>query len=384
MSKKHLLIDSGWLKYACYWASQRQLKSVDYLQLAKHPKVFETMYDCVARMLALKIRNAVGLIGQLDAVHICLDDGYSWRAGLTMPKTPVQGDSGIVYKSHRNDPMDKEMIFAKARLNKWYLEVIKIISDFNGFNVHELLHVEADDILTILSKHLSDQGDICITASHDYDNTQSAYSNPDTEGIVINCYIGQFGNPDKLFIDHWTNSKLSETSIFGNSLVNKLGPQSMTLPQYANVLAKQYMLFEKIMRGDDSDGISPLMIRITNDKNGKPREYALAPKAIPGIIQGIGERNGLGYLAYETLYDTDEMQIVINEVHNQVHKHKLDIDNEWFKFYMQKYEFNRKLICCNLTEIGQSMHDAITSLFIDYSKLPVGNIAPYHIMKQVG
>lgn len=213
---KHVLIDSGYLKYASYYVAQRNLKCDDFIQLAKHPKTFEQIYDALSRMLSTKLRQATSILGNLDTVQICIDDGVSWRASLSAPSTPDEKASGIIYKSHRHDVEDKEMMNARWRLNQWYLEAIKTISELNHFIVHELRHVEADDILTVRGKQLADQGHFVLTMSHDYDVTQSIYSNKETGGHVVNCYIGNYGNPDKFFITHELSNAISELTIFGN------------------------------------------------------------------------------------------------------------------------------------------------------------------------
>jgi hypothetical protein len=372
-------------EYFFVHVAERNLKCDDKIQLAKHPKVFETIYDAIGKMLSTKLRIATSVLGHVDSLQICLDDGTSWRASLSLPKTPGNGDSGIVYKSHRHDVEDKELMNARWRLNQWYLEAVNTIAELNSFIVHGIQGVEADDIMTIKGKQLADQGDYVVTMSHDYDNTQSVYSNVFNGGCVINCYIGQYGNPDKWFIDHPTQERLGSLSIFGNDFLKTLGPMGANLTT-ANVLAKQYMLFEKIMRGDVSDGISPLMIRVTQDKNGKNREYALAPAAIPKIIEGIGGRKGRHFLTYDDLYDDAQIELFINDVHESVHKHILDVNDEvqkeWFQFYIDKYKFNRKLICCNLVELGDSMVNAIHGLTSE-SSMPQTNVAPYHIVKQL-
>jgi hypothetical protein len=116
----------------------------------------------------------------------------------------------------------------------------------------------------------------------------------------------------------------------------------------AQIVAPQYVLFDKVMNGDASDDISPIMSRVVNG-----RTYKLTRKQLDEISGSFANRNSCGFFTEENLYNKDDIMHMLAMAHMRVHKVEFsELTEEWQKFYYDKFVENRQMVCINQRELG--------------------------------
>jgi hypothetical protein len=352
----------------------------DIIELSKHPDRIPVRYDVISMTINSKLKAIEQAFGVIRNVVICMDNGNNWRASMVPPIIPgTEQASMIDYKGDRQANSEAERI-AKWSLNQDYEKILRFIANNNDYAVlqdtrPENERFEADDWLVFMSEKLAKAGELVVVVSNDADVLQSLLTYENAGCVVV--IQPKVTGDNVLYTDHFAYEHMKPKSIFdmGNastSVTNAL--------QNATIIAKQYMLLDKILLGDASDSISPLMLRNTGSKNMR-----LTRKQIDAIILGITE--GQRPLLYSDLYDKTEQ--IVSLAHELMFKSKFDeLPEDWRKFYIDKYEFNRKLVCINEVENPtndiMSWLDQIYNDSVNVAYAPVISYTPYAILQQFG
>lgn len=346
MNKLVVLLDGGYVKYMTRYVARNRLRiphDAPLTELASHTAINATIYDVMAQILRSKLGSIETNIAKISRCIICQDIGNSWRT--TVPKTLIPGTeqaSSIAYKGHRRTD-DPEELAAIESLNACYKRSVNAICANSGIEQVQSYGIEADDFMIMLSRQYAEQGDVVIIICKDADILQALYTS-ESGGRVLIMQPMKDGAA-QFYVDHQTKADASSSSIFDMS---KMPMSLANVVNNANVVAPQYLLFDKIMNGDASDDISPIMSRTVNG-----RTYKLTRKQLDKITAMLSERNDVGYMTWEQFYDDEAIKAMLALAHQLVHKQEFaKLPAEWQQFYYDKFCENRKMVFCNKQELG--------------------------------
>jgi 5'-3' exonuclease len=345
-NKVRVLIDGGLLKYASRFTAKKRLNIQDgevsgMVQLAKHPMAGRVIYDILATSMKYML-SGLSNYGTLDEVIICTDLGNSWRTKVEKTVIPgLEVDSSGDYKGHRRTD-DPEELAAIEILNRHYKTAIEDLARYGNLKVLGRYGIEADDYMVVLSKYFAGKGDIVFVISKDADITQAVTSNESGGCTII---LQKQADSMHMVVDHGIIQLAKTDSIFE---VPKLTNRDLCLAvQTAEILAPQYMLLVKILNGDASDDITPVMVRNVNGRN-----YKLTAKQIGKIFDYFASKNACGYFRHEDLYDSVEE--ILTLAHSFVFGTDFhELAAAWQIFYRNKFKENRKMIVINEFELGE-------------------------------
>ena len=380
MGKLVVLIDSGFLKYSTRFVARNRL-GIDHraplAELANNANAQAVIYDVLAASLRSKLSSIEHNFGKIDRCIVCLDVGDSWRTKVTKTVRPDTGEeSSIAYKGHRRTD-DPEELAAIVQLNKYYMTAIKFLTDNSSIELVGHNGIESDDYMVILGQTYAKQGNQVIVMSKDADITQAVVSY-DNGGFVAIMQPQQHGGMT-MVVDHGLRNKSTATDIF--NMGQPMQPAMQQAIQTANIVAPQYLLLEKILNGDASDDISPVMLRVSNGRN-----YKLTAKNLATIFDAIAATNAEGYVKYEDLYDNDKIRLILEHMHRLLFKHELgDIDMSWQTFYYNKFVENRKMVCINKAELGK-LYDTVLTTAVEQLRGITPTIAfpTWQVLQQLG
>lgn len=352
MKRLVVLYDGGLLKYASRSAASARLgHSYDTppQELAADLRFKGALYDCMTTILRSKLLNIEQNFAKIDRCIICNDIGNSWRTKVT--KTIIPGTeqaSSIDYKGHRRTD-DPEELAGLEKLNAIHKDTVTFICDNSGIEQVGYQSYEADDFMVVLSQTYAKQGDFVVIVANDADITQ-AVASTESGGYVMIMQPKQ--GSTNFVVDHATHNKTSEMSIF--SMAEFPIGLAQTINN-AQVLAPQYMLLEKVLNGDVSDDISPVMSRVVNNKR-----YKLTQKNLQTIFEHFVNKNTCKYFTIENMYNDEDVLDILRLTHQCVHKQSFDdLPQEWKDFYLSKYLENRKMVVINKAELGPIYNDVL-------------------------
>lgn len=356
MSRTVVLIDSGFLKYSTRFVARNRLgiaHDAPLSVLAEHPKAQQTIYDVLATSLRSKLGTFERNVARIDRCIICLDIGDSWRVNVDKTVIPdTEQASSIAYKGHRRSE-DPDELAAIVKLNRLYDTCLKFICNNSGIELIGKKSLESDDFMIVLGQQYAKQGDAVFILSKDADITQ-AVCYYDNGGCVIIMQPTKEGNMH-FVVDHATFNSVKDVSIFGMA---KWPIGVANVISNAQVLAPQYMLLHKIMNGDASDDISPVMVRVSPGG----RTFKLREADMQAIFDEFVRKNPEGYFKIENCYENEDILTILSIAHQRMFKTSFnELPDKWRKFYVDKFIENRKMVVVNKEELGEHYHEVFAA-----------------------
>lgn len=335
-----VLIDSGWSKYSSRFVARNRLGCIPNAEdrqgniaLSNDSRAASTIYDVLAMTLRSKLKDIAAMFQQPAHVIICKDEGNSWRAGI--PRTVLPGGeqaSGVAYKAgrHEDDPAN---LAAMYKLNRMYEDAVDMVCRYSGFDVASSKSVEADDFMVVLSNYYANHGYNVVIVSEDADIMQAVHKFEGGGHILI--YRPRHAD-EPLVCSPASLEHLKQPTIFDNDLFDTALSK---YTQKCKVVAPQYLLLNKIMLGDASDAISPVMQRCSGN-----RHYNLRSKDLDAIALACAAKHDMPYMPKESLW-TDYM-LILQMAHQALFKQSFDdLPQDWQTFYVNKYIENVQMVC---------------------------------------
>lgn len=246
-SKLTLLVDGNWLLM-----SRLSVITNSYLddnELCKNLQL----------LMIQSIKKVLKKFPNIDNIIFCADGG-SWRNDLEIPEIVVDDEGNLIrYKGNREKPSDInwELIF---------LAYEKLISQFKqyGINAYKESHIEGDDLLWWWSKKLNNEGTNCIVWTKDNDLKQLI--NIDNN----KCFTVWWNESNGMFVSDFNDDDLD--FLFNNEYnENDIIFKQITSNIQITQLDKDYIIIDKIIRGDKSDNIEPVLYKQTPKSSKKYR-----------------------------------------------------------------------------------------------------------------
>lgn len=379
------LIDGGWCKYSSRFAAKTRLKLGydDDVALSKHPALDAIMYNITAANLRSKLQTIQRYLGAIDNGVICKDVGKSWRADIA--RTVIPGshiESGIDYKGSRHSD-DPESLAAMEVLNRSFDKALNEIERHS--NIQQIFgkRIEADDFMIVLSNYYAQHGYNVIIISEDADIQQAVHKFDNGGHIIIvrpNHFDKQPIVVSPASVDYLNMPKtsiLATTPVFDALLKNCL--------DNAIVVAPQYLMFNKVMNGDVSDDITPVMLRQKTCRNGQVKNFRLTQKDIKQITEMLATKHSMGYMPREAIFE-DTLDI-LKLAHQLLFGMSFDeLPREWQQFYIDKYNENVTMVCIdNHVEKMQKVWGAIEAFAVKFELRDCSiDIPSLEILKALG
>lgn len=252
-SKLTLLIDGNWLLMSRLSVITNSY--IDDNELCKNLQL----------LMIQSIKKVIKKFPNIDNIIFCADGG-SWRNDLEIPET-VRDDEGhiIYYKGNREKSADInwELVFSAYE---------KLISQFRqyGINSYKEHLIEGDDLLWYWSQKLNKEGTNCIIWTKDNDLKQLVNINNDKCFSVWwneqnGMFVKDFNDDD---LDFLFNNDYNENDVIFKAITNNI---------QITKLDGNYIIIDKIIRGDAGDNIMPVLYKQAPKST---RKYRISPNDI--------------------------------------------------------------------------------------------------------
>lgn len=250
-----LIVDGNWLLMSRLSVIQNRYADDDDL-----------MYN-LQLLITASIKNVLKTFPEIDNIVFVADNG-SWRTKLPIPGFMKHDELGaeVEYKGTRikGDDINWKLLFAS------YDNYISLLSQ-SGITVSKEEDVEGDDWCYWWSTYLNSIGTNCMIWSKDNDLKQLVRMNDDGVFTVwwnkdngIYCKEVDTDNMSILFnINYDSNDKIFNDMCYHSVSVNKINPSQI--------------IVDKILKGDVSDNIQPVLVRSTSQGT---RNYKISSKDI--------------------------------------------------------------------------------------------------------
>lgn len=252
-SKLTLLVDGNWLLMSRLSVITNNY--IDDNELCKNLQL----------LMIQSIKKVLKKFPIIDNIIFCADGG-SWRNDLEIPETVKDDDGNIIrYKGNREKPSDInwELIF------KAY-ESLMLKLKQNNINAYKEYLVEGDDLLWYWSQKLNSEGTNCIIWTKDNDLKQLV--NVDSN----KCFTVWWNEANGMFITKFNDDELD--FLFNNDFnENDQIFKDITNNIQITKLNKNEIIIDKIIRGDKSDNIEPVLYKQTPKST---RKYRISPNDI--------------------------------------------------------------------------------------------------------
>lgn len=232
-----LVVDGNWLL----------MSRVSVLR-SKYKNDQDRVFTELPQLLTNSIRQMVNTFEFTECILVC--DGGSWRKKLPKPNYL----SEEVYKSNRvhTDEFDWSKLYKVY--DKWQDQMSKYIPTYKEYGI------EGDDWCWFWSTKLNETGNNCMIWSTDKDLTQLVRSTKDSFTV---CYNGK-----NIIVDG--TYKYDEMDFFFSSAEDTFNIYNSLFGVAEEKRINPYeVVVDKILHGDVSDNILPILVRRKNDRNYK-------------------------------------------------------------------------------------------------------------------
>lgn len=306
-SKLTLIIDGNWLLMSRL--SVIANRYVDDFELCQNLKI-----------LMIKSINVVLRKFPIIDNIIFVADGGSWRNYVELPewlsKYKDEHGQSVEYKGtrHRSDDCNWDLIFSS------YEEFMSILQT-TGINVCREQMIEGDDWCWYWSTYLNSQNTNCIIWTKDNDLKQLVNMNSDKcftavwnadAGIVISDY-------EETDLDFLFNNSFNENDTIWNDLTKQAKTVTKVKPHN--------IVIDKILRGDGSDNIHPIILR--KSKSTSDKKFKISAKDIDYSLD-ISDAHSVSEYIHNIVNSKNYVERIYGE------KTEKDI--------IEHFEFNKKLV----------------------------------------
>lgn len=236
-SKLTLLIDGNWLLMSRLSAITNNY--IDDNELCKNLQL----------LMIQSIKKVLKKFQLIDNIVFCADGG-SWRNDLEVPETVTDDEGNIIkYKGNREKDanINWELVF------KAYETLILQLKQY-GINAYKEYAVEGDDLVWWWSKKLNSEGTNCIIWTKDNDLKQLV--NIDNN----KCFTVWWNEANGMFIENFNEDDLDflfNNEYNENDIILKKISNNIQLTKFN----RNSIIIDKIMRGDKSDNIEPVLYK---------------------------------------------------------------------------------------------------------------------------
>ena len=301
-SKLTLIIDGNWL-----------LMSRMATILGKYHSEKEMMKDL--KLLMIKSINIVlRTFPSIDNV-IFVADGGSWRNNIEVPL--FIKNEGIEYKGNRikDKSIDWNTIFSG------FEDFINKMNTAGIYTCRES-EIEGDDWCWYLSRKLNSENTNVIIWSKDRDLLQLVKS--DKNGCFTCWWNKENGVFFEEYPDEYTDFLLNPYYIENLTFYKEIQSKSIKFTK----IDPNTIIIDKIIRGDQSDNIIPIILR--NSKGTSTKKFRVSTKDINYHINIFS--------------DTDINNYISNLISS---KNYIGRINKSYENIVEHFKYNRKLVCLN-------------------------------------
>ena len=252
-NKLTLLIDGNWLLMS-------RLSAI----INKYPE------DQLATELQLLITRSIKLMlkqfPEIDNIMLCLDGG-SWRNKLDNSQILDTDGNVIEYKGtrERSEDVPWDLVFnAFDELCEMYKR--------SGINVYKEHEIEGDDWIWYWSNKLNDEGINCIIWSMDNDLKQLVKMDNNK------CFTVLWNSTNGIFCSDYSDDIMNFLFNLEYDNNSQLFNQLIT-NQHVNTVNIKELIINKIIRGDQSDNIHPIIV-LKPKSPTSTRKYKISQKDI--------------------------------------------------------------------------------------------------------
>lgn len=358
-----VLIDGGWLKYSSRTVCKKRLGVIENgedpdgcIQLANDARTASMLYDVMVQTLRGRMTTIEQTLQAPMHILVCMDKGDSWRSNI--PRTIIPGEehqaSGLAYKAGRHSD-DPASLAAMYKLNRWYEDALEQASTYSGIQLVASPSVEADDFMVCMSNYYAQHGYNCCIVSEDADITQAVHKF-DNGGHVV---VFRPRHDDQPYVVSPASLEAINTK---PTIFDSLDTFDMSLKRLQNpkVVASQYLLFWKVLKGDASDAITPVMVR----KSASGRNMGLRQKDFDKLTEMLASKHALSYMPREALWE--DIDDILALEHQLVFKQDFaSLPTEWQNFYRAKYVENLQMVCIDeviMPDLWRSIQDYAANL----------------------
>lgn len=246
-SKLTLLIDGNWLLMSRLSVLNN---NIDNFQFCQDLKIL------IIRSINVVLRN----FPLIDNIIFCADGG-SWRSKVAIPKSLYSDTEQVEYKGNRqySQDIDWDYIFGEY-------ESFMAVLQQTGITVCRENDIEGDDWIYYWSSKLNKEGTNCIIWTKDNDLKQLVHVDKNK------CFTIWYNKDVGIFTDRNIEDENNEFNFMFNyefdtneQIFESLSKKTVKI----NVINPKHIVIDKILRGDASDNILPILLRQTKSKKYK-------------------------------------------------------------------------------------------------------------------
>ena len=332
-NKLVLIIDGNWLLMS---------------RLSVIADKYDDKNDFANNLKLLLIKSIKLVLKQFNAIDniMFVTDGGSWRTKIPIPSCLHHETMGkdVEYKGtrERNEDFDWDFIFN-------VFEDFTINLQNHGINIYKEKDIEGDDWCWYLSTLLNDNNVNCIIWTKDKDLTQLVKVDKNKCFTVWwnkenGCYIEDYNDEqlDFLFNINYNDNEIVLNNIINNAAsINKIKPTDIVI--------------EKILKGDQSDNIFPVILRKPKEGSKTQRQYKISAKDIDYSLNYNNDQDAYNYLG--SICEQKKYKNTLMDSFEEMYEHFL---------------YNRQMVALE----KQSYPSSILNIFNQYSvyKIPDNNI----------
>lgn len=319
-SKLTLLVDGNWLLISRLSVLNT---NVDDFELCQDLKI----------LMIKSINVVLRTFPMIDNIIFCADGG-SWRSKLEIPECLHHDTEGnlVEYKGTRqySDTINWEYIFSE------YESFISLLQR-NGITACREKDIEGDDWIYYWSKKLNAEGTNCIIWTKDNDLKQLIQT-------TDNKYFTIWWNKDTgLFTNFSENNDDDFNFLFNYSVTDNEKIFESIKEKSVNItnINPKTIVIDKILKGDQSDNILPVILR-----KSKTRNYKISQKDIDYNLNYNDDNEVLNYLS--NLLSLKKYSSKIDKTLDEIFEH---------------FKYNRQLVALQDSSYPKEIKD----VFNEYS-----------------
>lgn len=335
-SKLTLLIDGNWLLMSRLSAITNSY--IDDNELCKNLQL----------LMIQSIKKVLKKFQLIDNIIFC-SDGGSWRNDLDIPEVVKDDDGNIIkYKGNREKPanINWELVF------KAYEIFITQLKQY-GINTYKEHAIEGDDLLWWWSRKLNNEGTNCIIWTKDNDLKQLI--NIDNN----KCFTVWWNDNNGMFVEDFNEDDLDflfNNEYNENDIIFKKISSNIQLTKFN----KNHIIVDKIIRGDKSDNIEPVLYKQSPKSS---RKFRISDKDIDYDIDW--KNNSMVYDFFDQLLKSKKYSKNVNKSLENIIEH---------------YNYNRQLVALDKDYYPKEILELLENL--DY-KVPDDLSGIYNIENNI-
>lgn len=297
MKRFTLIIDGHNFFFRSLWSAFKQKKKVRVLESQQDIDTYE-------KKLMIEFCSVIKNVASIVNDVVFVKDSHSWRKELLLQDE---------YKGNRKKSQDNiDMNGFSTAINNFSETLMEM-----GVKVSQVDRCEGDDLISIWSNQLFEEGKSTLILSTDKDLTQLVKCVDDVHIIQYTplsnkLYICKETND---IIEEMKNKTITQENLFEELFVISVESDSFQKFIESNeveVVNPEYVRFSKIIGGDTSDNIFPVYFK--RGENGA-RSKGLGAKTVEKIYAAFKERLECEF-DYHIYYNDDAMKMLCNIIYD--------------------------------------------------------------------